>query len=154
MREKEREKNINVWLPLVCPQLGTWPAISYVPQLGIELATLWFAGRCSAHWTISVRVNFLFLLTLLSWVFCCLQLKEFINPTAFCHHQALFRKSNHVIIKSQHSDKLFTEQGTFQSALVYFKALDYNPFLKLWVLKQTMPLTKYPWQFLNLLLFI
>ena len=25
-REKERERNINVRLPLVCPQLGTWPA--------------------------------------------------------------------------------------------------------------------------------
>ena len=25
-REKERERNINVWLPLVHPQLGTWPA--------------------------------------------------------------------------------------------------------------------------------
>ena len=25
-REKEREKDINVWLPLMCPQLGTWPA--------------------------------------------------------------------------------------------------------------------------------
>ena len=25
-REKEREKNINVWLPLACPMLGTWPA--------------------------------------------------------------------------------------------------------------------------------
>ena len=24
-REKERERNINVWLPLRCPQLGTWP---------------------------------------------------------------------------------------------------------------------------------
>ena len=24
-REKEREKNINVWLPLLRPQLGTWP---------------------------------------------------------------------------------------------------------------------------------
>ena len=24
-REKERETNINVWLPLVCPILGTWP---------------------------------------------------------------------------------------------------------------------------------
>ena len=26
VREKERERNINVWLPLACPQLGTWPA--------------------------------------------------------------------------------------------------------------------------------
>ena len=25
-REKERERNINVWLPLACPQPGTWPA--------------------------------------------------------------------------------------------------------------------------------
>ena len=24
-REKERERNINVWLPLTCPLLGTWP---------------------------------------------------------------------------------------------------------------------------------
>ena len=25
-REKERERNINVWLPLACPTGGTWPA--------------------------------------------------------------------------------------------------------------------------------
>ena len=25
-REEERERNINVWLPLMCPLLGTWPA--------------------------------------------------------------------------------------------------------------------------------
>ena len=25
-REGERERNIKVWLPLVCPLLGTWPA--------------------------------------------------------------------------------------------------------------------------------
>ena len=24
-REKERERSISVWLPLMCPQLGTWP---------------------------------------------------------------------------------------------------------------------------------
>ena len=24
-REKERETNINMWLPLACPLLGTWP---------------------------------------------------------------------------------------------------------------------------------
>ena len=24
-REKQRERNINVWLPLTCPLLGTWP---------------------------------------------------------------------------------------------------------------------------------
>ena len=25
-REKERKRNINVWLPLACSLLGTWPA--------------------------------------------------------------------------------------------------------------------------------
>ena len=25
-REKEKERNINVWLPLACSLLGTWPA--------------------------------------------------------------------------------------------------------------------------------
>ena len=25
-KEKEKERNINVWLPLAHPQLGTWPA--------------------------------------------------------------------------------------------------------------------------------
>ena len=25
-KEKERERSINVWLPLACPPLGTWPA--------------------------------------------------------------------------------------------------------------------------------
>ena len=26
-REKEKERNIHVWLPLVCPLLETWPTI-------------------------------------------------------------------------------------------------------------------------------
>ena len=25
-KEKERERNISVWLPLTCPLVGTWPA--------------------------------------------------------------------------------------------------------------------------------
>ena len=25
-KEKEREGNINMWLPLVCPSVGPWPA--------------------------------------------------------------------------------------------------------------------------------
>ena len=30
-REKEKERNINVWLLLMCPLLGTWPATGHVP---------------------------------------------------------------------------------------------------------------------------
>ena len=33
-REKEREKNINVLLPLACPQLGTWPVTQACPLTG------------------------------------------------------------------------------------------------------------------------
>ena len=51
-KEKERERNINVWFPLMCPLLGTWPATqawSMCPKLGIEPATLWLSGRHSIH---------------------------------------------------------------------------------------------------------
>ena len=42
-REEERERNINVWLPLTRPLLGTWPATqacvldleSNVPPFGL-----------------------------------------------------------------------------------------------------------------------
>ena len=30
VREKKRERNINVWLPLACPPLRTWPTQAYV----------------------------------------------------------------------------------------------------------------------------
>ena len=30
-RRKERERNINVWLPLKHPLLGTWPQLRHVP---------------------------------------------------------------------------------------------------------------------------
>ena len=33
-REKERERNIYVWLPLACPLLGTWPATQVCAQTG------------------------------------------------------------------------------------------------------------------------
>ena len=49
-REGEREGNINVWLPLVRPHRGPGPQPRLEPWLGIELATLWFAGPCSIHW--------------------------------------------------------------------------------------------------------
>ena len=33
-KEKERERNINVWLPLMCPLLETWPAIQACAPTG------------------------------------------------------------------------------------------------------------------------
>ena len=49
-KEKERERNISVWLPLMCPpNWGPGPQPRHVPRLGIELAALWFVGPCSIH---------------------------------------------------------------------------------------------------------
>ena len=33
-REKERNRNINVWLPLTHPQLGSWPATQACAMTG------------------------------------------------------------------------------------------------------------------------
>ena len=43
-RETERERNINVWLPLSSFLWGPGPQPRHVRSLGIELATLWFTG--------------------------------------------------------------------------------------------------------------
>ena len=56
-REKGRERNtnINVWLPLMRPLLGTWPQPRHVPWVGIKPATLWFAGWHSIYSATPVR---------------------------------------------------------------------------------------------------
>ena len=56
-RDKERERNIPVWLPLARPLLGTGPATQCVPWLGIKPVTFWFTGRHSIHWATSVRAR-------------------------------------------------------------------------------------------------
>ena len=39
-REKERERNINVWLPLTCPLLGTWPVTQACALTGTQTSDL------------------------------------------------------------------------------------------------------------------
>ena len=47
-REGEKEeRNINVWLPLMHPLLGTWPTTQACALMGIEPATLWYTVWCS-----------------------------------------------------------------------------------------------------------
>ena len=41
---KEKERDINVWLPLMHPLVGTCPATKHVPCLGIKSVTLWFTA--------------------------------------------------------------------------------------------------------------
>ena len=55
-REKERQRNINVWLPLSCPLLGTWPKTQECVQTWIEPLPLWFTGQHPIHWAIPAKV--------------------------------------------------------------------------------------------------
>ena len=47
-KEKERERNSNVWLPLVSPVWASGLQPRHVPWLGIELETLWFAAHAQS----------------------------------------------------------------------------------------------------------
>ena len=58
-KEKERERNIPVRLPLARPLLGTWPATQACALMGVGPKTLWFAGLCSVQGTMPDRVTFL-----------------------------------------------------------------------------------------------
>ena len=60
-REGERERNINVWLPLTHPTLGTWPATQACVLTGNQPVTLWFTGQCSIHWATPARAVHTFL---------------------------------------------------------------------------------------------
>ena len=51
-REKEWERNINMWLSLTYS-----PLARHVPWLGIKQATLWFAGQRSIRWATTAREN-------------------------------------------------------------------------------------------------
>ena len=64
-REKERERNINVW-DMSClshaPKCGPVLQSRHVPWLGIELATLWFTASCSIPWATPTRAKLSFLI--------------------------------------------------------------------------------------------
>ena len=56
-RKGERERNINVWLLLMCSLLGTGLQPRHVLRLGIQQVTLWFSGPHSFHWAIPARAT-------------------------------------------------------------------------------------------------
>ena len=62
-REKKREKNINVWLPLMYPLLGTCPATQACALTGNQTHDFWFAGRFSIHWATPAGYSLKFLKT-------------------------------------------------------------------------------------------
>ena len=64
-REGEWERNVIVWLPLEHPHWGPGLQPRHVSWLGIKPVTLWFAGRCSIHWSTPARAHFVFLTS--SW---------------------------------------------------------------------------------------
>ena len=48
-RKGRRKGNINVWLPLMHPLLGTWLTTQTCSDWEIKLVTLGFTGQCSVH---------------------------------------------------------------------------------------------------------
>ena len=48
-RKKERERNINAWLPPACPPLGTWPETQGCALIGNQTCDLWVAGCYSIY---------------------------------------------------------------------------------------------------------
>ena len=48
-KEKERERNINVWLPLARPLLGTWPATQACALTGNRTHDLLVCSPLSTH---------------------------------------------------------------------------------------------------------
>ena len=54
-REKERETNINVWLPPMWPPLGTWPAIQACALTRNWTGDPLVRSPCSIHWVIPGR---------------------------------------------------------------------------------------------------
>ena len=55
--ERGREKNISVWLPHMPPTVDLAHNPGVCPRLGIEPATLWFAGQHSIYWATPARAG-------------------------------------------------------------------------------------------------
>ena len=56
-RDKERARNINVWLPLMWPPLGTWPATQACALTGNWTSNPLVHSACSIHWATPARAN-------------------------------------------------------------------------------------------------
>ena len=83
-REKERERNINVWLPLMCPYWRPGPQSRHVLLVGIEPVTRWLTGQCSIHWATPARAHFFFLKFIFFLVIICIKLCYFLCHLCFC----------------------------------------------------------------------
>ena len=83
--EKDRERNINVWLPLNAPPTGNLARNPgrHVPWLGIEPAILWFTSRSSIHWATPTRVLFLLLVYHLLSPLRCFNLTPILGQVPF-----------------------------------------------------------------------
>ena len=78
-REKERERNINVWFPLMHPLLGTWPATqAYALHWGLNWRPLSSQANSAQSRATPARAHFLFYLFVAS-LFLDGPSKQFIN---------------------------------------------------------------------------
>ena len=57
-KENDRERNINVWLPLMCPPTGDLARNpGMCPDWESNQWTLWFTGQHSIHWATPARAD-------------------------------------------------------------------------------------------------
>ena len=56
-REKERGRNINAWLPLMWPPLGTWPATQACALTGNRTGDPLVCSLHSTHWATPARAQ-------------------------------------------------------------------------------------------------
>ena len=63
--ETERKRNINVWLPLMCPLLGTWPTTQACALTGNRTGDPLVHSLHSIHWAKPARAVFLICISLI-----------------------------------------------------------------------------------------
>ena len=56
-REKERERNLIMWLPVMWPQLGTWPATQACALTGNRTGNPSVCSLRSIHWATPTRAT-------------------------------------------------------------------------------------------------
>ena len=71
-REGERERNISVWLPLMWPPLGTWPATQACAPTGNRTANPLVCSPHSIHRAMPARAEILF--TRYTYLYTCMRL--------------------------------------------------------------------------------
>ena len=118
-KEKKRERNINVWLHLVHPLLGTWPATQAWALDWNRTGDLWFTDPRSIHWATPARIiNFLKIFYL--FIFREKEREKNINSCQICNPGMCHdQESNQRLFSLQNAAQPTEPQQSRQSSLTF-----------------------------------